>query len=65
MNQLGFKILIEFSAQISDIDVDNIGTSVIVIIPDMLFNLFAGKYNSLVQYQITKSGKLCENPDKR
>ncbi len=57
VDQFGFKISIQLFSQIADIDIHNIGIAVVVVIPDMLLDLFPGKDNALVQDQITEHSK--------
>ena len=58
MNQFRLVPVIDFAAEIADIDIDNIGTAGIVIVPDMLFQLVAGQHDSFILHHVAEQGEL-------
>ena len=58
MNQFRLVPVIDFAAEIADIDIDNIGSAGIVIIQDMLFLLVAGQHDSFILHHLAEHGEL-------
>ena len=58
MDQLFLLPVINLSPEIPDIDIDYIGASRIIEIPQMLLKPLSGKYDSLILYHIPEKCKL-------
>ena len=54
VDQLGFEPVVYLFPQIADIDVNDVGSSSEVIIPDMLLQLIAGQDDPSVLYHVAQ-----------
>ena len=52
MAQLFVKALIDLFAQIADVHVHDVRAALVIEIPDVIFDLFAGKHNALVVHEV-------------
>lgn len=57
MDQLRGKAFVDFFPKITDVNVDHVGAAFIVEIPQVVFDLFPGKDQTLISDQVFQQGK--------
>src|SRR5262245_58426370 len=58
LDQLQWKAIVDLTAQVPDVDVDNIGQAIVVHVPDVFDDHGAAERTSAISHQIFEDSKL-------